>query len=238
MRVTLDTDRNLILALPSDSESPDPLILSLGDPSIRVVICGSPILPLLVNGDEVAPGEMEFRAVPALGGNAVVTGSALIEEAINGLQTLTLSEDWAAAALVNLFPDASTPYVDLLAQWKYRSGASPALSWTSAPIVNLRVMNTLFRSEIIPGGVVLADMTYISRISGLFGGAPEDFDAIATTDLPLKTAVRIIVNHIESSWELCAGNTATDDPDQPSFIRPLDYNAGSNARYWTKVGGL
>lgn len=226
MRVSLDTARNLILALPSDSASPDPLIYRLGGPPLKLVVSGEPILPQLVGGN--APGRIEFVAKASVSGQIVVSGALDIAviPAVEELQQLSLGEDWGAMAAVLLF-GLETRMVSLLAQWRYRNGGET--HWTSTPWVNLRLVGTLFPAVLVPGGVTLAGNIYIASITTYAGLA-----ALDDAGIPPGTVVRIITANGESAWRAETDDLATDDAEQPTVVRPNVYHG----RVWKKVAGL
>ncbi|MBB5033175.1 hypothetical protein [Prosthecobacter vanneervenii] len=92
----------------------------------------------------------------------------------------------------------------------------------------------------------LAQMDYrsianVPAITGLEGGAPNNLDGYTTTDVAVGFTM-LIVPEISGfaqaiHFRLFAGNDATQtDPTAGTLVvRPLDYDAGTNAKVWKAV---
>ncbi len=234
MRLTLDTARNLVLALPSDSSQPDPLHITLGDPAFELVLPAGQAIEPAGNVGPVSES-VEFVAKTVVSGSIILSGAVTVEDEPDSaaIQTLVLDEDWTSAALVALF-SSTTETVDLLASWRWKSGDDT--EWTRTPWITIRVQNSLFPSVIVPGAVVLADQLYISSITDYTGSDATALDYLATISIPLGTVVRIVTDNGESAWKLIE---ATDETNvDEGTIQPLDYDGVTNIRNWTRVAGL
>jgi hypothetical protein len=79
----------------------------------------------------------------------------------------------------------------------------------------------------LPGGILI-DPT----ITTLTGTGTNALAAIVSSTLPLDRVLGVIVNATLSFYQLQAGNSATASP---GIIRPNDYHATTNARFWKQI---
>ncbi len=213
MRLTLDTARNLVLELPSDSAAPDHLPIVLGDPSIALNVFDEPVTANLGdNGNLVDGGAVEFAAKSAISGSAVVAGSIAITTAPDDPQILDLGEDWKSAAVVALF-STDKPYVDLVGQWRWRNGGETF--WNHSPLVPIRLANSLFIDDIIPGAsVVAAPYLYLSSIDA-YVESDTSLESIAGANIPAGTIIQVVIVvgglQSESRWLVVKPPTEATD---------------------------
>jgi hypothetical protein len=83
-----------------------------------------------------------------------------------------------------------------------------------------------------------ADNIFISEhasVSGFTGGGGGNFDGIATATRPTGQVHVATVSGTTYFWQLTAGNLATSSPQ---IIRPTDYNAVTNQKYWNLLGQI
>ena len=69
-----------------------------------------------------------------------------------------------------------------------------------------------------------------STISGFTGGESTNLDGLATSGLSIGTTIFVSVNGQGYIYRLVAGSFA--GLPTPEYVRPTDYDASSNARYW------
>jgi hypothetical protein len=79
----------------------------------------------------------------------------------------------------------------------------------------------------LPGGILI-DPT----ITTLTGTSSSALPAIVSTTLPLDRVLGIVINNTLSFYQLKSGTSATASP---GIIRPNDYNATTNARFWRQI---
>jgi hypothetical protein len=77
-----------------------------------------------------------------------------------------------------------------------------------------------------------SSFAYMPSITALTGGSPTTLDSVATVGLPAGYLAMLLIGGSLSQWALLAGAAGAGD------VAPLDYNAGTNAVHWQKVGGL
>jgi len=240
VRLNLDLFAERACAAHEFAEPLARLDLPLGSAPLVLALQGGPLAPQAIE-DDPAPAAVEFAAVLALGDEPpLVAGAASITAvpAVAGsIQLVSLGEDWSAAALVALFAAAPVA-VNLIGQYRFRSGAEAAANtgWHYSQTFTVRVPNTIIPSVLVPGAVSVAGNLYLARITDYTGGTASALDAVETANLPLGTVLRIITANGESAWRVEAGTAATDVAS--GIIRPLDYDAGTNAKNFIRVAGL
>jgi hypothetical protein len=79
--------------------------------------------------------------------------------------------------------------------------------------------------------IALAGMIYDKDIDALTG-TPDALETVPTISLGLKTKINFVIDDSEQSWILKSG------PAGAGEIAPLDYDASTNDKHWTKVGGF
>ena len=75
------------------------------------------------------------------------------------------------------------------------------------------------------------NVSFLSTITALAGGAPNCLDTIPTASMDTPTTITIIIGGAVQMWVLEAGTDATG----PGKQRPLDHAAGSNEKVWTQL---
>ena len=79
----------------------------------------------------------------------------------------------------------------------------------------------------LPGGILIDP-----SITTLTGTSSSALPAIVSTTLPLDRVLGIVINNTLSFYQLKSGTSATASP---GIIRPNDYNATTNARFWRQI---
>ncbi len=79
----------------------------------------------------------------------------------------------------------------------------------------------------LPGGILIDP-----SITTLAGTASASLAAIASTALPLDRVLGIVIDGTLSFYQLKSG---TSDTAAPGIIRPNDYHATTNARFWKQI---
>lgn len=76
--------------------------------------------------------------------------------------------------------------------------------------------------------------TWRPLITSLTGGGATSLDGIVTAGVAVRELAMIYVASQLQYWLLLAGTAATDEAE--GIVRPLDYNASTNAKNWIQVG--
>jgi hypothetical protein len=79
----------------------------------------------------------------------------------------------------------------------------------------------------LPGGILID-----SAITTLTGTGSNALAAIISTTLPLNRVLGVVVGGTLSFYQLTGGTSATASP---GIIRPNDYHATTNARFWKQI---
>jgi hypothetical protein len=95
------------------------------------------------------------------------------------------------------------------------NGYAPLDASGKVPVVNL------------PGGILIDP-----SITTLTGTGTNALAAILSTALPLNRVLGVVVGGTLSFYQLTAGTSATASP---GIIRPNDYHATTNARFWKQI---
>lgn len=91
--------------------------------------------------------------------------------------------------------------------------------------------NQIIEAQLTGITVQANGMPYLGRFSGNTGGAGF-VDAITTTGL--TTGILYSYDHVDEGVKFLRLNAGTDAPALPGKFRPLDYNASTNAKFWTQ----
>ena len=81
---------------------------------------------------------------------------------------------------------------------------------------------------------MLAEKTWYPEIVGLTGGGATKLDGLPTVGVGVNKLVMLRTAGPVEHWILTAG-TETEDV-AAGRVRPDDYNAGTNAKFWLQVG--
>ena len=79
----------------------------------------------------------------------------------------------------------------------------------------------------LPGGILIDP-----SITALTGGGANSLAAIISGPLPLNRVLGVVVGGALSFFQLKSGTAATASP---GIIRPNDYDAANNARFWSQI---
>jgi hypothetical protein len=73
---------------------------------------------------------------------------------------------------------------------------------------------------------------YLPAVTGLMGGGATKLDGLATVGITPPVLVELVIGDVPSKWLLKAG---TDAVDNDGSLRPTDYNASTNAKFWKQI---
>lgn len=80
----------------------------------------------------------------------------------------------------------------------------------------------------------MALFNYLPSITSLTGGTAASLDYMATAGVVLNdTVVFVVISGVPQYWRLVLSTEATNIDS--GFLRPLDYNASTNARAWSRL---
>jgi hypothetical protein len=65
------------------------------------------------------------------------------------------------------------------------------------------------------------------------GGDADNLNAIATRLMPIGRVIALVIDGVLQFWQLTTGTAATDTAG--GILRPLDFNADTNAKLWIQV---
>jgi len=175
----------------------------------------------------------------------------LLEKVLETAQYVTLSKRYEAE--LNAF---TSPILTLLGL-NDENGANDA----KAPVVvdgylllftegdNEPIESNTFDVTLVPAKYLNSDTTplalpgpldwlvahatrYLPAVTGLTGGGATNLDGFPTVGLSVPVLLETVINDVSSKWLLKAG---TDAVDGVGSIRPTDYNASTNAKYWFQI---
>jgi len=73
---------------------------------------------------------------------------------------------------------------------------------------------------------------YLPAVTGLTGGGVTKLDGLGTVGVTPPVLIELVISDVSSKWLLKSG---TDAVDGVGSIRPADYNASTNAKYWFQI---
>jgi hypothetical protein len=103
------------------------------------------------------------------------------------------------------------------------------LSQTPSTVVN---NPTYMTGAQVTAAIAAASSGYNAAITSLVGGTASTLDSVATVPMTVGSIIQFwIPGEGLQTYQLQAGTTATSSP---GIIRPVDYNASTNAKIWVE----
>lgn len=234
MRLNYDLEKNQFLVVPGVPEELTRATVKRGDSSkVEVVFYRG----IVVQDLGTATAKFGGKEMGEYDGDFVVYSGSWIKTGFGSATVYKFTPNWNTTELNDLVTEAAEAgFVEIMAEIEVTDGAEIF----STPTLTIRV-----NSDVIKGGEGMSTDAnppypasteipqFLMGITGLVGGAITDLDGIATsTDNYDDRLVIIIVGGILSMYRLTAG---TEDTASPGIIRPADYHADTNAKYWQQV---
>lgn len=117
-------------------------------------------------------------------------------------------------------------------EWAPAADASLVRKSDDAQITLVRSIATGSESAATDATASVALAT-LTSITALTGGTATCLDAVATVGVTVGRIIAITISDVFQIWKLKAGTEAENEAS--GIIRPDDYNASTNAKYWLQI---
>lgn len=143
--------------------------------------------------------------------------------------TLSLNTTQIVTDIFDVANSADELVVFVEMEWAPAADASLVRKSDDAKITLVRSVATGSESAATDATASVALAT-LTSITALTGGTATCLDAVATVGVTAGRLITLVISDVLQIWQLKAGTEAEDE--SAGIIRPDDYNASTNAKYW------